>query len=95
MQQAMQEMLAQSLAVDDPEKALRIFITAAAENQEIIKKLMHSQRREQVECMLFHAIQDGMMQLARDKDVYKRQLPNRMKVKLPRIRLKLILAAPT
>ena len=67
MQQAMQEMLAQSLAVDDPEKALRIFITAAAENQEIIKKLMHSQRREQVECMMFHAIQDGMMQLARDK----------------------------
>ena len=67
MQQAMQEMLAQSLAVDDPEKALRIFITAAAENQEIIKKLMHSQRREQVERMMFHAIQDGMMQLARDK----------------------------
>ena len=67
MQQAMQEMLAQSLAVDDTEKALRIFITAAAENQEIIKKLMHSQRREQVERMMFHAIQDGMMQLARDK----------------------------
>lgn len=67
MQQAMQAMLEKSLAATTPEEVLLIFISSAYENKDRIQKLIHSQRREQIEKMMFQAIHNGLIQIAHEK----------------------------
>lgn len=56
LQQAIEEVLARSLQVDSTEKALAIFIRSAQENNALIRRLLTSQRRAEIEQMLTRAI---------------------------------------
>lgn len=48
-QQAVSKALEISLTLDDPEQALRAFITAAVENRVLIRKLLQSQKHDHLE----------------------------------------------
>ncbi|MGN0478294.1 MAG: TetR/AcrR family transcriptional regulator [Hominenteromicrobium sp.] len=50
-----QRALERTLAENDPQKAVHIFVSNIADNLGIIRRLLHSQRREQMENMLIHA----------------------------------------
>ena len=49
LDQAFSHLLEQSLAADDPEAVLRGFLETSEESAELLQKLLHSQKREQVE----------------------------------------------
>ena len=52
LDQAFSHLLEQSLAADDPEAVLRGFLETSEESAELLQKLLHSQKREQVERLL-------------------------------------------
>lgn len=49
LEQATQNMLTRSLEAGNPEEALSILVTSAVENRTLIRKLLDSQKREQIE----------------------------------------------
>lgn len=58
LEQAAKNMLAKSLEADTPEEALGILISSAVENRTLIRRLLDSQKREQIEKLFVHACQD-------------------------------------
>lgn len=56
VQQAFQEILAHTTDTDAPEDTLRSFIESSSEADALLKKLLHSQRREQIETILVNAV---------------------------------------
>ncbi len=67
MQQAFQALLTRSLASDDPEAVLRDFISASAEADVLLQKLLHSQRREQIEQIMVRSVRTYLQELLRSK----------------------------
>ena len=67
MQQAFQALLTRSLGSDDPEAVLRDFITASAEADELLQKLLRSQRREQIERIMARSVRTYLQELIRNK----------------------------
>ena len=63
MQQAFQTLLTRSLSSDDPEAVLRDFITASAEADVLLQKLLHSQRREQIEGIMVRSVRTYLQEL--------------------------------
>ena len=53
MDQTLHQMLEEALVNQKPEEALQIFVEFAVKNRELLKKMLDSQRREQIEGMLF------------------------------------------
>lgn len=56
VQQAFEEILEQRASLDAPEDTLRTFIEASSEADILLQKLLHSQRREQVEKIFVNAV---------------------------------------
>ena len=67
MQQAFQTLLTRSLSSDDPEAVLRDFISASAEADVLLQKLLHSQRREQIEGIMVRSVRTYLQELLRSK----------------------------
>ena len=53
MDQTLHHVLEEALVNQKPEEALQIFVEFAVKNRELLKKMLDSQRREQIEGMLF------------------------------------------
>ncbi len=56
-QQALDNMLERSLQTNSPEDAIQVFVVGAKEQYPIIRKLLHSQKRDQVGPLFMRAIQ--------------------------------------
>lgn len=56
VQQAFQEILAHRMDTDTPEETLRTFIESSSEADVLLKKLLHSQKRERIEMILVNAV---------------------------------------
>lgn len=69
-QQAVSKALEISLAQDDPEQALRAFITAAVENHVLIRKLLQSQKHDHLERIFV----EGLKAYIREQ--LRRRVPN-------------------
>ncbi len=67
MEQATQNMLARSLDAKTPQDAFYVLISSVAENRALIRKLLDSQRREQIEKLFVHAARTYLEQLIRSK----------------------------
>lgn len=67
VQQAFQDMLRESLKADTLRDALSVFIAAAVASERLLRKLMHSQRREQIENLLVQAVRTYLGELLRAK----------------------------
>ena len=65
--QVMQQMLAQSLRAETPEEGMDIFVDFAVESSALLRRLMHSQRREQVERMVTEMIRAYLEEMLRNK----------------------------
>ncbi len=63
LRQSIQDMLSRSLASGTPEQALHVFVASTAENYAMIRKLMQSQRREEMEEMFVESVRDYLEQL--------------------------------
>ena len=66
-QQALEEALSRSLAADSAEEALQSLIACAMEEQELIRKLLASQRRQQVEQMVVRYVRTYLQQMIQQK----------------------------
>ena len=55
-EQAFQNLLERSLKTEDPEAVLRDFIVASEDANAFLRKLLHSQRREQVERLVVRSV---------------------------------------
>lgn len=63
--QSFERTLERSLEAETPEEALRIFVAAAKEGEGMLRRLLRSQKREQVERMMVRAVETylrGMFQ---------------------------------
>ena len=69
LDQAFSHLLKQSLAADDPEAVLRGFLKTSEESAELLQKLLHSQKREQVERLLVRSVRTYL------KEVIERRGP--------------------
>ena len=67
VQQAFQALLARSLDSSDPEAVLRDFIAASAEADVLLQKLLHSQRREEIERIMVRAVRTYLQELIRSR----------------------------
>lgn len=67
MQQAFQALLARSLASDDPEEVLREFLAASAEADELLQKLLRSQRRAEIERIMVRSVRTYLQELIRNR----------------------------
>lgn len=67
LEQAAKNMLAKSLEADTPEEALGILISSAVENRTLIRRLLDSQKREQIEKLFVHAARTYLQELIRNK----------------------------
>lgn len=56
VQQVFEEILEHRTSMDTPEDTLRTFIEASSEADTLLQKLLHSQRREQVEKIFVNAV---------------------------------------
>lgn len=63
LSQAMQRMLARSLEAETPEKALCVMISHFLESRELIRRLMSSQKRGQIEKMIVQAARAYLREL--------------------------------
>ena len=63
MQQAFQEILTRKMDTDAPEKTICIFIESSSEAAALLKKLLHSKRREQIETILVNAVRSYLQEL--------------------------------
>ena len=68
MQQAFQEILAHSMDTEGPEDTLRSFIESSSEADALLKKLLHSQRREQIETILVNAVRSYLQEVLNRQD---------------------------
>lgn len=59
--------LSRSLEAKNPQEAMRIFVFSAMENHALLQKLLHSQRREQIEKMVVLAVQTYLEEMLRNK----------------------------
>ncbi|MDY3282175.1 TetR/AcrR family transcriptional regulator C-terminal domain-containing protein [Dysosmobacter sp.] len=66
-QQALEEALSRSLAADSAEEALRSLIACAMEEQELIRKLLASQRRQQVEQLVVRYVRTYLQTMIEEK----------------------------
>ena len=67
--QTFSHLLEQSLAADGPEAVLRGFLETSEESAELLQKLLHSQKREQVERLLVRSVRTYL------KEVIERRGP--------------------
>lgn len=68
VQQGIQEILEHQLDMDSPEDTIRTFIESTTEADTLLKKLLQSQRREQIETILVNAVRSYLQEmLARQK----------------------------
>lgn len=74
IQQVFQELLAHTTDTDDPEDTLRIFIESSSEADVLLKKLLHSQRREQIETIFVNAVRTYLQEIL-DRQTSKPDLP--------------------
>lgn len=65
--QVLEQTLARSLEAETPEDALCIFIAASREGDPLIRQLFRSQKREQVERMMVHAVETYLKTLIQEK----------------------------
>lgn len=63
-----QNMLARSLDTDTPQEAFAVLITSAVENRTLIRKLLDSQKREQIEKLFVQAARTYLQELIRNKN---------------------------
>ncbi len=63
VQQAAQEILERSAGAEDPMETLRAFIRSSAEWDAFLQRLLHSQRREQVEAIFVTTIRAFLQEL--------------------------------
>lgn len=63
VQQVFQEILAHRTAADAPEDTLRTFIESTSEADALLKKLLHSQRREQIETIFVNAVRSYLQEM--------------------------------
>ena len=63
MQQAFQEILTRKMDTDAPEKTICIFIESSSEAAALLKKLLHSKRREQIETILVNTVRSYLQEL--------------------------------
>lgn len=63
VQQVFEEILAHRTSLDSPEDTLRTFIEASSEADILLKKLLHSQRREQVEKIFVNAVRSYLQEM--------------------------------
>lgn len=68
LEQATQNMLTRSLEAGNPEEALSILVTSAVENRTLIRKLLDSQKREQIEKLFVQAARTYLQELIRYKN---------------------------
>ncbi len=68
VQQAFQEILAHSMDTEGPEDTLRSFIESSSEADALLKKLLHSQRREQIETILVNAVRSYLQEVLNRQD---------------------------
>lgn len=66
MEQSLQETLSRSLGKDTLEEALEVFLNLAVERNDIIQKLLKSQRYEYVEGIFVSGLQEYLGQLFRE-----------------------------
>lgn len=67
LEQATQNMLARSLEAENPREALSVLISSAIENRTLIRKLLNSQRREQIEKLFVQAARTYLQELIRSR----------------------------
>lgn len=66
-EQAFQKLLDRSLKADNPEQVLYDFIMASEEAGTLLQKLLHSQRREQVEHLMVRSVHTYLQELVNQK----------------------------
>lgn len=74
VQQVFQEILARRMDTDVPEDTLRTFIESSSEADVLLKKLLHSQRREQIEAILVNAVRSYLQEVLNRQEL-KSDLP--------------------
>lgn len=74
VQQVFQEILARRMDTDAPEDTLRTFIESSSEADVLLKKLLHSQRREQIETILVNAVRSYLQEVLNRQEL-KSDLP--------------------
>ncbi len=67
MEQAARAMLERGLKAGTPEEAFSIILSSAAENHQLIRKLMNSQKRDQVEKLFVQMIKKYIQELILNK----------------------------
>lgn len=67
VEQETQTMLTESLETETPEEALSVLISSTVENRTLIRRLMDSQKREQIERLFIQAIKTYLRQLIKSK----------------------------
>lgn len=63
VQRVFEEILEQRTSLDAPEDTLRTFIEASSEADILLQKLLHSQRREQVEKIFVNAVRSYLQEM--------------------------------
>ena len=63
VQQAFQEILIRKMDTDTPEETIRVFIESSSEAGVLLKKLLHSKRREQIETILVNTVRSYLQEL--------------------------------
>ena len=74
VQQVFQEILTRRMDTDAPEDTLRTFIESSSEADALLKKLLHSQRREQIEAILVNAVRSYLQEVLNRQEL-KSDLP--------------------
>ena len=67
LKQATQNMLVRSLEAENPEEALCHLISSAVENRTLVRKLLDSQKREQIERLFVQAARTYLQELIQTK----------------------------
>ena len=67
IKQATKDMLSRSLEAQTPVDALNVFVSSVAENHELVRKLMDSQKRGQIERLFVQATRTYLEELARNR----------------------------
>ncbi len=67
LEQATEDMLERSLKAESPEEALAVLIAASGENSVLIRKLMNSQKREEIEKLFVQATRTYLQQMIQKK----------------------------
>lgn len=67
VKQGMEEMLQNSLKQESPQEAMKIFVSTTAERYRIIKKLLDSRKRQEVEEIIVQALKTYLNDLVRNK----------------------------